>query len=84
MIKKKNKHSSSSFLLKRGNVGLARLLLAVYDAGPDGISTRKLLQQLGSTHHAQAFIKRAEKMGYIRREKEILRAAQVFVPCITS
>jgi DNA-binding MarR family transcriptional regulator len=80
MIKKKNKHCSSSFLLKRGNVGLARLLLAVYDAGPDGISTRKLLQQLGSTHHAQAFIKRAEKMGYIRREERDPESGTGFRP----
>jgi DNA-binding MarR family transcriptional regulator len=58
------------FLLKRGNVGLARLLLAVYEAGPEGISTVQLLRQLGSTHNAQAFIKRAEREGLIERRKE--------------
>lgn len=62
----KNKNSSVD-LLKRGNIGLIRLLLVVRDAGPDGISTYKLLHQLGSTNHAKAFITRAEKQGYIKR-----------------
>jgi hypothetical protein len=56
-------------LLKRGNIGLIRLLLAVRDAGPDGIATYKLLYQLGSTNHAKAFITRAEKAGYIKRKQ---------------
>jgi hypothetical protein len=55
-------------LLKRGNVGLARLLIAVHKAGPKGITTYKLLEQLGSTHHAQAFIARAEREGLIKRK----------------
>jgi hypothetical protein len=69
--KKKNSNSGSSrgFLLRRGNVGLARVLVAVYDAGPHGIATYKLLHQLGSTNHAKAFIKRAEKEGLIERRK---------------
>ena len=48
-------------MLKRGNIGLARLLVTVYNAGPQGISTYSLLRQLGSTHHGQAFLKRAER-----------------------
>jgi hypothetical protein len=56
-----------SDLFKRGNVGLARLLLAVNKAGPEGIATYRLLHKLGSTHHAKAFITRAEKAGYIKR-----------------
>jgi DNA-binding MarR family transcriptional regulator len=55
-------------LLKRGNLGLFRLLIAVNQVGPKGISTYKLLHQLGSTHNAKAFIKRAEREGLIVRE----------------
>lgn len=58
-----------SFLFRRGNVGLARLLLVVHAAGPEGISTVKLLEQLGSTHHAQAFIKRAKREKLIERKQ---------------
>lgn len=65
----KGSSGSSRFLFQRGNVGLARLLLAVNDEGPDGIATYKLLYQLGSTHHGKSFIKRAEKEGYIKRVK---------------
>ena len=38
--------------------------------GDEGIRTNKLLQRLGSTNHAQAFIKRAEKEGLIKRIPE--------------
>jgi hypothetical protein len=55
-------------LLKRGNMGLFRLLIAVNRAGPKGIATYDLLYKLGSTHHAKAFIKRAEKEGLIKRK----------------
>lgn len=48
-------------------MGLLRLLIAVHNAGPIGISTYKLLNQLGSTHHAKAFIARAEREGLIER-----------------
>ena len=51
-------------LFKRGNVGLARLLLVVHDAGP-GIATYKMLYRPGSTNHAKAFIKRAKDEGLI-------------------
>ena len=52
-------------LFKRGNVGLARLLLVVHHAGPDGIGTYKMLYRPGSTNHAKAFIKRAKDEGLI-------------------
>jgi hypothetical protein len=65
-MKKKDKPLD---LFKRGNVGLARLLIAVNAAGEEGISTVKLLQQLNSTNHAQAFIRRAEREGLIERIK---------------
>jgi DNA-binding MarR family transcriptional regulator len=62
------KHQDVPVLFRRGNLGLLRLLIAVNAAGPDGIATYKLLHQLGSTHHAKAFIARAEKEGLIIRE----------------
>ena len=58
---------SQDFLFRRGNVGLARLLIAVNAAGRQGISTNRLLQLLNSTNHAQAFIRRAVKEGLIER-----------------
>ncbi len=57
-------------LFARGNVGLARLLVAVNAAGEKGISTNKLLQQLNSSNHAQAFLRRAEREGLIERVKD--------------
>jgi hypothetical protein len=63
------KHPDVPILLKRGNLGLLRLLIAVNAAGPEGISTYKLLHQLGSTNHAKAFIRRAHKAGYIKRKE---------------
>ena len=66
--KNKNKNYNDEIdLFARGNVGLARLLVAVNAAGPQGISTNKLLEQLNSSNHAQAFIKRAAKKGLIER-----------------
>jgi hypothetical protein len=58
---------SSANIPKRGDMGLLRLLIAVNAAGPEGIATYKLLHQLGSTHHAKAFLKRAEREGLIER-----------------
>jgi hypothetical protein len=63
-----NNSSSKLFLLKRGNIGLFRLLVAVNDAGPKGIATYDLLHKIGSTHHGKAFIKRAEREGRIKRK----------------
>ena len=66
-MKKPSRTSRSPDLLKRGNIGLLRLLIAVNAAGPKGIATYKLLHQLGSTHHAKTFIARAEREGLIER-----------------
>jgi predicted transcriptional regulator len=63
------KKINADYLLQRGNVGLTRLLVAVNNAIPEGISTVKLLEQLGSTHHAQAFIKRTKREGLIERKE---------------
>jgi hypothetical protein len=60
--------TTTTDLLKRGNIGLLRLLIAVNVAGPEGVATNKLLHQLGSTHHAKAFIARAELEGLIERK----------------
>jgi hypothetical protein len=78
MAMKKNKKPDQ--LLKRGNVGLIRLLIAVNESGSDGISTFKLLQKLGSTNHAQAFIKRAAEQGYISRNTGKAAKRGQFVP----
>jgi hypothetical protein len=59
--------TTTSSIPKRGDMGLLRLLIAVNAAGHEGIATYKLLNQLGSTHHAKAFIARAEKEGLIER-----------------
>jgi len=68
-------------LLKPGNVGLVRLLLVLSRTSPnDGLPTRRLLEILGSTNHAQAFIQRAEKMGYIRREEKDPESGTGFRP----
>jgi hypothetical protein len=66
--KSKNKnHNEEIDLLARSNLGLVRLLVVVNAAGPQGISTNRLLQQLNSSNHAQAFIRRAAKKGLIER-----------------
>lgn len=56
-------------MLKRGNIGLTRFLIALNNAGEDGISTVRLLKKLGSIHHGQTFIKRAEREGLIKRKR---------------
>jgi hypothetical protein len=57
-------------------------VIAVNQAGPDGIATYKLLHQLGSTHHAKAFITRAEREGLIEREKGESPGPGQFAPVI--
>jgi hypothetical protein len=68
-IMMRNSSSNRRFPLRRGNMGLLRLLIAVNAVGPSGISTYKLLKQLGSTNHAQAFIARAKREGLIGRNE---------------
>lgn len=70
-IKKKKKNSSSNNLItifKRGNYSLLRLLSIVNAAGPQGISTLKLLDKIGSrATYTQNVINRATKEGLIKR-----------------
>jgi hypothetical protein len=54
-------------LLAPGNVGLARLLLRLATAGPDGMPTNVLLEELSSSHYGQITIRRAFKQGLIDR-----------------
>lgn len=54
-------------LFKHGNAGLAHLLLIVQAAGSEGISTVKLLEELGSIGYGQTLIRRAKRLGYIKR-----------------
>jgi hypothetical protein len=53
--------SDSQNLLKRGNYSLLRILVTIQAAGPEGIPTRKLLDQIG-THatYTQKLIEKAE------------------------
>ena len=55
------------FLIKKGNLALVRLLLAIYDAEPDMLNTSKLLKELGSVSYGQRVIKRAVNEKYIER-----------------
>ena len=66
---KKIQHKSYMSLLKPGNVGMTRLLLAIYDAGDEGITTLELLKQLNSITHGHYFLKRAEREKLITRER---------------
>jgi DNA-binding MarR family transcriptional regulator len=55
-------------LVKRGNYSLLRLLIIAKDAGPDGITTLALLNELGSkADRINHIISNAEKAGYIKR-----------------
>ena len=47
-------------LFRRGSYTLLRLLVTIESAGPDGIPTRKLLDEIG-THAIQELIEKAEK-----------------------
>lgn len=49
------------------NAGLAHLLLIVQAAGSQGISTVKLLEELGSVDYGQRLIRHAQRLGYIKR-----------------
>jgi hypothetical protein len=67
MMRGNKQQQRRHFLFKRGNIGLARLLIVVKDAGPEGITTFRLLKALGSVGRAQGYIKRAEREGLIKR-----------------
>jgi hypothetical protein len=62
--------SSLYLLLQPGNVGLARLLVAIRQAGPEGITTNRLIDDvLHSTNHGQAILHKAHRLGLIDRQK---------------
>ena len=64
------KHADGSSLVRRGNYTLLRLLIITKAAGPDGITTLALLNELGSkADHINHIINNAEKAGYIKRVK---------------
>ncbi len=54
-------------LFKKGNVGIARLLIAISKAGPDGMRTLDLLKEVGAIHYGQTLIKDAYRLGLIDR-----------------
>jgi hypothetical protein len=64
----------------RFNKGLITVLKAVQSAGADGISTRRLLYKIKMTGYGQTLINRAEKQGYIRREKRKPDSGRGFPP----
>ena len=66
---------------KRGNYSLLRLLLIVNAAGPSGIPTRKLLDEIGSHDtYTQRVLDRAKKQGLIQRVKRERPASGQFPP----
>lgn len=65
---KKNKNNKSVNLMRRGNITLLRLLVLVNSAGPSGISTMKLFNELGTTGYGQTTLTRAVNAGLIERE----------------
>jgi DNA-binding MarR family transcriptional regulator len=62
--------SSPADLFKRGNYSLLRLLVIVNAAGPNGITTRKLLDKIRSHDtYTQRVLDRAQNQGLIERVK---------------
>jgi DNA-binding MarR family transcriptional regulator len=60
--------SSTIDLFKRGNYSLLRLLTIVNAAGPEGITTRKLLDKIGSHDtYTQRVLDKAKDLGLIER-----------------
>jgi DNA-binding MarR family transcriptional regulator len=77
----KHHHQDVSDLFKRGNYSLLRLLTIVNAAGPEGITTRKLLDTIGSHDtYTQKVLDRAEKQGLIERVKGKPPGAGQFPP----
>jgi DNA-binding MarR family transcriptional regulator len=62
------KHQDVSDLFKRGNYSLLRLLTIVNAAGPEGITTRKLLDTIGSHDtYTQKVLDKAKDLKLIER-----------------
>jgi DNA-binding PadR family transcriptional regulator len=64
----KKSSSENNGLFRRGNITLIRLLIAVYAAGPKGITTMDLLRQLRTIDYGQTVLSRAVREGLIERE----------------
>jgi hypothetical protein len=68
-------------LFKRGNYSLLRLLIIANAAGPRGITTRKLLDEIRSHDTStQRVLDRAQKQGLIERVKGEPPGAGQFPP----
>ena len=75
------RHPDVSNLFKRGNYSLLRLLVIVNAAGPSGVTTRKLLDEIHSHDtYTQRVLDRAQKEGLIERVKGEPPAAGQFPP----
>ena len=62
------KHQDVSDLFRRGNYSLLRLLTIVNAAGPDGITTRKLLDEIRSHDtYTQRVLDKAKDLELIER-----------------
>lgn len=78
-----NLPSSSSF--KCGNYSLLHVLSIVYAAGPEGIPTRKLLDEIGShATYTRNMIIKAYKLGLIDRKLGEEPGPGQFVPVINT
>lgn len=86
MVKRKSApiypgRSGNTDLFKRGNYSLLRLLKIVNAAGPEGITTRKLLDEIRSHDiYTQRVLDRAQKQGLIERVKGERPAPGQFPP----
>ncbi len=64
----------------RTNKGLIKVLKSVAKAGDDGIPTRKLMHEIKMIGYGETLIKRAEALGYIRREEREPASGRGFHP----
>ena len=73
--------TTTADLFKRGNYSLLRLLVIVNTAGPEGIKTRKLLDEIRSHDtYTQRVLDKAQKQGLIERVKGEPPAPSQFPP----
>ncbi len=63
---------------KRANRGLVKLISTINRAGKDGISTRRLLQEIGANEESHIY--RAEREGYIIRKEREPESGRGFKP----
>lgn len=71
----------SALEFARMNKGLITVLKVIQKAGNEGISTRNLLNdEIKMIGYGQTLVKRAEALGYIRREKREPESGRGFHP----